>query len=158
MQLFKKIIILFWTLWWLIALWTDIVGALRHIHWLDNAWAIDANYPFLVDSLKIYSLPPWLPQLLFGGIIVWLIINVSFFIYACMAFRQNQAIWIHRASTAFIVSLCFWLALFLADQLVMKFDLEENHMVQGMFELITFLCLYLLPDKDRRLVNAEASG
>jgi hypothetical protein len=158
MQLFKKIIILFWTLWWLIALWTDIVGVLKHLRWLDTAWASDANYLFLVDSLKIYSPPSWLPQLLLGGIIVWSLTNASFFIYACLAFRQNEAIWIHRASTAFIISLCFWLALFLADQVVMKFFLEANHMVQGMFELVTFLCLYLLPDKDRGLVNAKASG
>lgn len=148
MQSFKKIIILFWMLWWFIALWTDVIGAIRHINWINVAWAIDTNYPFLVESLKIYNVPEWVPVFLFGGIILWLFINAILFLYACMALYQPQNIWLKRASVAFIISLIFWLVLFLADQLVMKFDLEENHMVQGGFELLTFLCIYLLPNKN----------
>lgn len=147
MQQFKKIIILFWSLWWLTALWTDVIGALRHLNWLTASWAMDINYPFLVDSLKMYSIPDELPPILFIGIMVWTLINTLVFTYACLAFNKPRTVWITRAELAFIVSLCFWLAFFLADQLVMKYDLEENHMVQGGFELLTFLCMYILPEK-----------
>ncbi len=45
----------------------------------------------------------------------------------------------------------FWalwwtLAFFISDQVVMMFDLEENHMVQGGFQLLTFIAIAYLPD------------
>jgi len=147
MQLFKKNIILFWSLWWLIASWTDIVGVLSHLSWLNTSWAKDTNYPFLVDSLKMYSPEAWVCPLLYTGIIFWSLLNAALFIYACTAFNKPRAVWLTRAEYAFTTSLCFWLAFFLADQIVMNYDLEQNHMVQGGFQLLTFLCLYLLPEK-----------
>ena len=147
MQLFKKAIILFWSLWWVTALWTDVVGALSHLNLLNTSWAPDINYLFLVKSLEIYSPAVWVCPILFAGIIVWSLLNTVLFIYACAAINKPLSIWLARAEYAFIISLCFWLILFLADQTVMKYDLEENHMVQGGFELLTFLSLYLLPEK-----------
>lgn len=146
MRSFKKTIIIFWTIWWLIALWTDVVGMLSHMHWLTASWAKDSNYPFLVESLKMYPTPDWLPPVFMLVIILWSLLNTSLFIYACAALHKPRSIWLSRAKSAFIVSLCFWLAFFLSDQIVMKYDLEENHMVQGGFQLLTFLCLYLLPE------------
>ncbi|KTC94613.1 hypothetical protein [Legionella erythra] len=143
---FKKLIILFWFFWWLIAFWTDIVGVLAHNGWLIKTWAPDANYPFLVESLKMYPVPAWVPQWSFAGIILWSLLSTLAFGWAALALFKPDARWRRRADWAFIISLCYWLAFFLADQLVMKFDLEENHMVQGGFELLTYLSLYLLPE------------
>lgn len=142
---FKKIIILFWTCWWIIALWTDIVGALSHLQLLNAAWAPDTNYPFLVTSLKMYSPPTWLPALFFIGIIIWSFISTIAFCWASAGLRLEKNVWMRRAEYAFIISLCYWFAFFIADQLVMNFDLEQNHMVQGGFQFITFLGLYILP-------------
>jgi len=143
-QLFKKLIILFWTLWWLIALWTDIVGALAHLGWLHASWAPDTNYPFLVSTLEMYPVPAWLPPFLYGGIILWSGLASIAFIWASLGLTKETQIWLRRAEKAFIVSLCFWLAFFIADQIVMKFDEEENHMVQGGFQLLSYLALYIL--------------
>jgi hypothetical protein len=142
---FKKTIILFWTAWWLIALWTDAVGVLAHVGWLSASWAPDLNYPFLADSLKIYHVPDWLTASLFVGILAWSLVSTLVFCWASMAVVANKKIWMYRAKIAFIISLTYWLAFFLSDQLVMKFDLEENHMVQGGFQLLSYLALYLLP-------------
>lgn len=148
MLAFKKIIIIFWALWWLIALWTDVVGGLAHIGWLTASWAPDTNYPFLAKSLAMYHAPPWLVAMLFIGIIVWSLISSGAFVWACLALHQPKPIWLKRANKAFTISLCYWLAFFLADQLVMNFELEQNHMVQGGFQLLTLMALYLLPDTD----------
>ena len=142
---FKKIIIIFWTLWWLIALWTDIVGAFAHLGMLNATWAPDTNYPFLKESLKMYNAPEWLVALLFTGIILWSLISTIAFCWASASLTQNADIWMQRARVAFIISLSYWMAFFLADQIVMKFDLEQNHMVQGGFQFLTFLALYLFP-------------
>ncbi|KTD23879.1 Uncharacterised protein [Legionella lansingensis] len=149
---FKKIIIIFWMLWWFIALWTDIVGAMAHAGLLTKSWAQDLNYPFLVQSLKIYPIPDWLPVLLFLGILLWSFVATIAFFWACMSLHKNSAIWMKRADIAFVISITYWLAFFLSDQIVMKFDLEENHMVQGGFQLLTYLTLYLLPSEKRTSV------
>lgn len=136
---------MFWAIWWLIASWTDISGGLAHLGILQASFAPDTNYPFLVNSLKMYHVPEWLPFLLFIAIIGWSLVSTIAFFWATFAWSKTRKIWLRRAQIAYIISLVFWLSFFLADQLVMKFDLEENHMVQGGFELLTFLALYLLP-------------
>ncbi len=145
MDNFKKIIILFWTCWWIVALWTDVVGALSHLKMLNATWAPDTNYPFLVSSLKMYPLPTWMPAVFFVGILIWSLISTIAFCWASAGLRLEKAIWMRRAEYAFIISLSYWFAFFIADQLVMKFDLEQNHMVQGGFQLLTFLGLYIFP-------------
>lgn len=144
-DLFKKIIILFWTAWWLIALWTDVVGALAHEKLLIATWAPDVNYPFLAESLKMYNAPIWLINILFSGILCWSFLSSAAFCWASIALTQPKTVWLHRAQMAFTISISFWFAFFLADQITMKFDLEQNHMVQGGFELLTLLALYILP-------------
>ena len=143
--LFKKVIIMFWTIWWIFAFWTDFIGMFAHMNLIHQSWAPDANYPFLVESLKMYQVNALIPQICFAGILIWSLISSIAFIWTCFALNQEPERWLKRADTAFIISLCFWLAMFLADQLIMKFDLEENHMVQGGFQLLTYLALYILP-------------
>ena len=144
---FKSIIIVFWFIWWLIALWTDVIGFFAHLGWLHASWAPDTNLPFLIESLKMYQLPLWMIMVLFFGILLGLFLSTISFLWSILALNQPHTVWLARARTAFIISISFWLAFFLADQLIMKFDLEENHMVQGGFELLTFLAVYLLPNE-----------
>ncbi|GAB4223243.1 MAG: hypothetical protein Tsb005_17660 [Gammaproteobacteria bacterium] len=144
---FKKVIILFWTVWWLLALWTDVVGGLAHLGWLHRAWAPDTNFPFLLASLGIYDISATTAGLLFVGIILWSAICTLTFVRASLNLSKPYAIWLRYAEMAFIVSLLYWFAFFIADQLVMKYDLEQNHMVQGGFQLLSYLALYVLPNK-----------
>lgn len=146
-QLFKKILILFWTLWWLIALCTDVLGELAHLGIISDSWAPHSNYLSLVAALQMYHVPAIIPHLLFCGIILWALLSTLLFCWASVALGQKPDIWMHRAKIAFIVSLSLWLAFFLADQLVFKFDYEESHMVQGGFQFLSFFALYLLPEK-----------
>ncbi|CAM2940920.1 hypothetical protein [Legionella worsleiensis] len=146
----KKGIILFWAIWWMVTFWTDLIGMFSHMSLIQKSWAPDINYPFLVESLKMYQVSPLFAQLCFAGIMAWSLLSAWAFIRTCCVFNKETACWMKRADTAFIISLCFWLALFLADQLIMKFDLEENHMVQGGFELLTYLSLYILPHHSER--------
>jgi len=147
---FKKIIIIFWTLWWLIALWTDVVGLLAHYGLLVKNWAPDINMPFLIRSLEMYPLPSWAPLLIFIGILLWSMLSAVAFIWTCISLNKESRVWMRRADVAFFISICLWFVLFLADQMIMKFDLEQNHMVQGGFQLLTYLALYLLPVKTQR--------
>lgn len=143
---FKKGLVIFWALWWLIALWTDIVGVLSHLGIIQASWAPDTNFPFLVSSLAIYHSPVWLAWLFIIGILSWSFVSSAAFVMASFCSAGSKQVWLKWVNLAFVISLGFWLAFFLADQMVMKFDLEQNHMVQGGFELLTFLAIHLLPE------------
>lgn len=140
-KLFSKIIVIFWSFWWLIALWTDIVGGLAHLGILNATWAPNTNYPFLKESLlKMYHLHDCIPPTLFIGIIISSFTTTILFFHASiqMCKTKNYSQWARHVDYAFIFSLSFWFILFLADQCIMQFDLEANHMIQGGFELLTY--------------------
>lgn len=145
-QFFKKSIIVFWFVWWIIALWTDIVGTLAHIGHINASWAPDSNYPFLIKSLQMYHVPEFLPIFLYSGILLLSTTSTVLFFLAIINLNKPPEIWLAKARSAFVFSIGFWLLFFIADQIVMNYDLEQNHMVQGGFELLSFLALYLLPN------------
>ncbi|MEM7225285.1 MAG: hypothetical protein AAF495_20070 [Pseudomonadota bacterium] len=147
---FKRIILLFWAIWWLLAFLTDAIGALKEIGAVAAPWLPHTNYPSLVESLAPYQVPGWLPPLLFAGIIAWSFASTLLFAQAAATPREPAERWRRRVNNAFIVSLSLWLAFFIADQIVMKFALEQNHMVQGGFQLLTFLAIHLVPDEPPR--------
>lgn len=145
---FKYIIVLFWCLWWMFAFWTDLIGAAAHLKIVNASWAQDSNYQFLVQSLQIYNIPSWINACLFTGIIILSGISFVLFLRAsCYRHIQDKSSWLKKVNLAFIVSTSYWLIFFLADQVVMKYDLEENHMVQGGFGLLCYLAIHLLPDE-----------
>ncbi|GGI91705.1 hypothetical protein [Legionella impletisoli] len=157
MEPLKKIIIIFWAFWWLIAALTDIAGFLSHIDWLTEAWAPDLNYPFLVNSLKMYSVPNWLPPILYAGIIAWSSLIAFLFLQTSMSLFKSKEIWHKKADRAFLLSMTFWFVFFLADQLIMNYDLEQNHMVQGGFQLLTFFCLKWPTNQGLRLASKNTT-
>lgn len=144
--LFKKIMVIFWLLWWAIAFWTDVIGLMAHYNLLHQTWAPDLNYPFLAQSLTMYHVPSYFPLIAYIGIMLWSGLATLAFIRAGVAIFQKSDQWKNYANTAFIISLCLWLAFFIADQLIMKFDLEANHMAQACFELLCYLAMYVIPD------------
>ena len=143
---FKRLLVLFWALWWLLAFLTDFLGGLKEVGAIAAAWLPATNYPLLVKSLAGYGPPGWLPPLLFVGIISWSLIATLLLALAACTPRKPADRWQRRVNNAFIVSLSLWLAFFLADQIVFNFPLEENHMVQGGFQLLSFMAILLLPD------------
>ena len=105
-----------------------------------------SNYPALVTSLAQYDSPNWLPAVFFVGIIAWSLLSALAFIFAALTPAQPSQRWRERVNAAFIISLGLWFAFFISDQVVMMFDLEQNHMVQGGFQLLTSMAIHFLPD------------
>jgi hypothetical protein len=99
-----------------------------------------------VTSLVQYDAPNWLPAVFFVGIIAWSLLSALAFIVAALTPAQPSQRWRERVNAAFIISLGLWFAFFISDQVVMMFDLEQNHMVQGGFQLLTFMAIHFLPD------------
>lgn len=146
LKAFKRLLVWFWALWWFLAFLTDFIGGLKEIGLVAATWLPYSNYPDLVSSLAPYGVPAWLPAILFVGILAWSLLSTVLLVLAATTPLQPEARWRRRVDAAFIVSLGLWLAFFIADQVVMKFGLEENHMVQGGLQLLCFLAIRLLPD------------
>ncbi|WP_170763785.1 hypothetical protein [Ruegeria lacuscaerulensis] len=144
--LFKQGLVIFWFLWWAFAFLTDFIGGLELLGFTSTPWFDGNNYPFLVKTLEQFGSTTTIDVSLFVGIILWALLSALLFLFAAVTSYERKDIWIRRVDMAFIVSLGLWLAFFLSDQTVMKFDLEENHMVQGGFQLLCYLTIYILPD------------
>ena len=141
---FKRVIVAFWAIWWLLAFLTDVLGGLKALGLIAPSWLGETNFEFMVQTLAPFGAPDWLPPIFFVGIITWSFLSTILLTVAAMTPIQPWPRWQRRVDAAFIVSLGLWLAFFLADQVVMKFDLEQNHMVQGGFQLLCFLVIHLL--------------
>ncbi len=146
MFFFKRIIVVFWALWWMLAFLTDFLGGLYLLNVFTEPWVPHSNYPALVASLTQYDAPNWLPGVFFVGIVAWSFMSALAFIFAALTPAQPSPRWRERVNAAFIISLGLWFAFFISDQVVMMFDLEQNHMVQGGFQLLTFMAIHFLPD------------
>ncbi|MCG7520922.1 hypothetical protein [Ruegeria sp. Ofav3-42] len=143
---FKQGLVVFWFLWWAMAFLTDFVGGLELLGVTSTPWFDGHNYPFLVKTLEQFGSTTAINVSLFIGIILWALLSAGLFLIALGTPYSHTELWFRRVDMAFIVSLGLWLAFFLSDQTVMKFDLEENHMVQGGFQLLCYLTIYVLPD------------
>ena len=141
---FKRVLVAFWAIWWLIAFLSDVAGGLKELGLITANWLPHTSYPTLVEGLASYSAPGWLAPFLFVGIICWSFLSAVLLTVAALTPIQPWPRWQRRVDSAFIVSLSLWLAFFLADQIIMKFGLEENHMVQGGFQLLCLLAIHLL--------------
>jgi len=146
MVTFKRGIVVFWALWWLLAFLTDLIGGLKEVGVIAAPWLPHTNYPGLVEALAPYDPPGWLPPALFVGIIAWSLLSTLLLGLAASTPAQPSTRWLRRVNTAFIASLGLWLAFLLADQVAMKFELEGNHMVQGGFQLLCLMAIHLLPN------------
>lgn len=143
---FKQGLVIFWLLWWAFAFLTDFIGGLEMLGVTSTPWFDGHNYPFLKKTLEQFGATTAVDVALFVGIILWALLSTVLFAFAAVTPYSRKEIWLQRVDVAFIVSLALWLAFFLSDQTVMNFDLEENHMVQGGFQLLCYLTIYLLPD------------
>ena len=147
---FKQVLVAFWALWWAIAFLTDFNGGLIQLGFTTTKWLAGDNYPSLHNTLAAYGTPTWLAVMLFVGIICWSGLSTLLLAKAALTpFRPREG-WLKSVDRAFIVSLGLWLAFFIADQIFLKFGLEENHMVQGGFQLLSYIAIHILPDDARQ--------
>lgn len=141
---FKQIMLLTWTLWWSIAFATDFLEALQRLGWFKLSW-LSVNYPFLLTTLAKYGVPTIFAIVFYVGIILCLLI-ITILFWQVLLTPVHHSQWQTRVDRAFIVSLSLCFAFYLADQLVLDFTLEQNHMVQGSMLFISYLAFYILPN------------
>jgi len=146
-SLFKRLIVVTWALWWVIAFFTDFLGTMQDLGWFDLVWLQTGNYPAIVQAIGPFGAPSWLSVGLFAGVILWSFLSALFLSIAAFAPTRPRDRWMAWVNAGFIISLAEWFAFLIADQIVQEYDLEGNHMEQAGVQLLCFIALHLLPDE-----------
>lgn len=147
---FKRLIVVTWALWWLIAFVTDFLGALQDLGLVSFSWLQAGNYTAIVQAVAPFGSPTWLDVVLFAGIIAWSFLSALFLCLAAFTPSHPRERWMRLVNAGFIISMAEWFAFFIADQIVQEFDLEGNHMEQAGVQLLCFIALYALPSKTEK--------
>ena len=112
---------------------------------LGESWKLASkNYEAVAKAVSIYRAPPWLPRLLFGGVVLWQLMAAMLygrsFVSSCNAGTLDAA----AVNAAFAAGLGLCAAFILADEITIKYAYEQSHELLFIAQLATLLALYLL--------------
>ena len=146
LYLLKRGVLLFWALWFALALATNAFDALKAAGALAAGWSFaSGNYAFMREVTAVHGAGPWLTNALFAGVLVWE--GLAFWLHgrAVVLFRDPGCR--RPAVVAFAVSLALWSAFILADEVFIAYAVEATHMRLFVAELVSLLVVLLLPDE-----------
>jgi hypothetical protein len=136
----------FWTLWLSITLMTNVCGGLKALGVLSNDWEFASdNYRAVVQAASVYRAPRWLPVVLFSGVIIWQFLAVILFATASISSFELGALDYRAVNSAFAVSVGFWAALMIADEIFLRYEVEGWHALLFIAQLATWMSFYVLP-------------
>jgi hypothetical protein len=142
---FKLGLLLFWGVWYFIAFCTNVCECFARLRVLPNAWRFaSGNLQGVSHAVKTYSASPWLPWLLFSGVLCFQLFLVFLFGWAIISSGagslNSQAI-----NAAFCAGLALWAAFMLTDEIFKQYDVEHSHVLFFIAQLVTFISFYVLP-------------
>src|SRR5271156_3907946 len=106
--LFKRLLLLFWALWFSIVFLSNLADGLKALGLLPDAWAFASdNFKFIKETTARYGTPAFVNGVLFAWVIVWEGFVAVLFWRAGWAFQgkksANKALY-----SAFTASLLLW--------------------------------------------------
>jgi len=136
----KKGLVIFWALWFTLALITNLADALKMLGGFSETFSfVSENYSLL---RQVTNLSSGMAGVLFAGVILWEGLATWLF--------WKAAVW-GGINMAFGVSLGLWAAMILADELFLVYktmNLEGEHLRIFVAQLISFMAIHLLPNLD----------
>jgi hypothetical protein len=135
-----------WGLWLFIAFLTNLFDAFKVLRMVPQHWRFASdNFQAVARTTAIYHAPPWLPRVLFFGILLWQLLALIFFGYAIVSSLEEGSLDEGPLNTAFVASLGLLFAFMIADEVFTQYDLERGHVLLFIAQLITLIALYALP-------------
>jgi hypothetical protein len=137
MHFLKLALILFWALWFSIVFLTNAFSAMKAAGRLPPSWKFASkNYEMVAKAVSLYQAPAWVPLLLFLGVIAWQLGAAALFWYALAD--------ITVANAAFSAGILLFAAFMIADELTLKYAMEQPHELLFIAQLASLLALHLL--------------
>lgn len=147
----KRGLLLFWTVYFLLVLATNLADGLKSLRILPAGWVFaSGNFGLMIKVTRIYNIPHWFVGLLFLGVCLWETAAVYCFWRAFRDFRGVTREGMSVVYRAFAASLGLWAAFVIADEFLIVYEqggLEGAHLLLFITHLVTLMAIRLLPDE-----------
>lgn len=145
MYYLKLALLFFWAAWFSIVTFTNITSALKASGVLGPSWRFASkNYPMVVKAVSIYDAPPWLPRLLFMGVVAWQGLAAILFWYALFSSAGLGFVNVDAVNLACGTGILLWCAFMIADEITIKYAMEQPHELLLVAQLGTLLVMHLV--------------
>ena len=132
----KPALLLFWRLWFSVVFITNVFSAMRASGRLPPSWKFASrNYEMVAKAVSLYDAPAWLPRLLFAGVIAWQLAVAALFWYALADMAA--------ANAAFSAGILLFAAFMIADELTLKYAMEQPHELLFIAQVASLLVIRL---------------
>lgn len=143
----KRMLLLFWSLWWTVVLATSVFDAGKAVGLLAEGWAFaSGNFLYLEQTMARYGTPTWLNAVLFAGVIAWEATATVLFWRAWWGFCGKREADRPLLFAAFTVALSLWLAFLIADEVCIAYAVAATHLRLFAAQLVTLLALELVAE------------
>src|ERR1051326_7095933 len=116
----KRGIVVFWTLWFTLALASNLFDALKEMRVLPKRWPFASGNYGLIEWVKgRFATPSWMGAVMFAGVIVWEAAASLLFWRAALRYRDGHDI--APVDEAFATSIGLWSAFLVADELFVAY-------------------------------------
>ena len=141
----KLLLLLFWATWFSIVFATNAFGLMKAAGVLPATWRFaSGNYDMVVKAVSIYGPPAWVPRLLFLGVIAWQMLAAALFWYAVAASGAAGFVIMPLADAALATGILLWAAFMIADEITIKYAMEQPHELLFIAQAGTLLVMHLI--------------
>jgi hypothetical protein len=141
----KLAILAFWAAWFAIVFLTNLFGALRAAGVLAPEWKFASkNYEMVQKAVSIYSAPTWVARFLFLGVLAWQFTASCLFAWALQASARLGAVAMPQVDTAFAAGILLWAAFMIADEITIKYAMEQPHELLFIAQIACLVVIHLL--------------
>ena len=132
----KLALLLFWATWFSIVFLTNAFSAMKAAGRLPPEWKFASkNYEMVAKAVSLYRAPAWVPRLLFLGVMAWQFVAAALFWYAL----ADMAV----ANAAFSAGILLFAAFMIADELTLKYAMEQPHELLFIAQIASLLVIRL---------------
>ena len=137
-------LILFWGAWFSIVFLTNAFSAMKAGGMLPPTWRFASkNDEMVAKAVSIYAPPPWVPRFLFLGVMAWQLLAAALFWYALASSGGAGIVDLDAVNAACGAGIALWAAFMIADEITIKYAMEQPHELLFIAQLASLLVMHL---------------
>ena len=141
----KLALLFFWALWFSIVFLTNVFSAMKAAGRLPPSWKFASkNYGMVVKAVSLYGAAPWVPRLLFLGVVAWQLVAAALFWYALVSSGAAGVLDMAAVNAACAAGILLWAAFMIADEVTLKYAMEQPHELLFVAQLASLVVMHLL--------------
>ena len=154
-EFLKRIILLFWAVYFSIVVASNLGDGLKGLGLLSEGWAFaSGNYSMIEQVISIYALPASVAGIFFAFVIIWEALTAFYFFRAFRDPADLQTSNKQKITIAFTFAIVLWILFILSDELFLAYErfggIEGGHLGLLSAQVLTFLTVWLLPNDVRK--------